>query len=114
MVCWLMFRPGGCGVGSRPGEQPGRAEGALHAGGQIYDTHSQVRHDTRWNLGSNQFTRCTVHVENTLCSCNTPWAEAAEEESGGAGLSQFGERVVGEMNRLGMMVDLSHVSRYWR
>ena len=64
--------------------------------------------------GYTQFTRCTVHVENTLCSCNTPWAEAAEEESGGAGLSQFGERVVGEMNRLGMMVDLSHVSRYWR
>lgn len=49
-------------------------------------------------------------------SCNTPWADAAQVESGSFparsdGISQFGERVVAEMNRLGMLVDLSHVSR---
>merc|ERR550519_504840 len=47
--------------------------------------------------------------------CNTPWADAAQVESGNFpprsnGLSAFGEKVVLEMNRLGMLVDLSHVS----
>jgi len=45
-------------------------------------------------------------------SCNTPWAESSVNETGRKGLSKFGERVVGEMNRLGMMVDISHVSRW--
>ena len=48
-------------------------------------------------------------------SCNTPWADAAQAESGdfpaeNQGLSEFGKKVVLEMNRLGMMVDLAHVS----
>ena len=47
--------------------------------------------------------------------CNTPWADAAQVDEGSLparahGLTQFGRRVVHEMNRLGMMVDLSHVS----
>merc|ERR1719347_1008298 len=47
--------------------------------------------------------------------CNTPWADAAQVESGdfpprSNGISGFGEKVVHEMNRLGMLVDLSHVS----
>jgi len=48
-------------------------------------------------------------------NCNTPWADSSKAEEGeipgeNKGLSEFGERVVLEMNRLGMMVDLSHVS----
>ena len=65
-------------------------------------------------------------------SCNTPWADAAQVESGdfparADGITQFGEKVtlsgprlelehyptcqvIREMNRLGMLVDLAHVS----
>ncbi len=41
---------------------------------------------------------------------NTPWADSATDDPGVGGLSAFGVEVVREMNRLGMMVDLSHVA----
>lgn len=47
-------------------------------------------------------------------SCNTPWADnwlvdtGSEPEEHG-GLSEFGKQVIWEMNRIGMLIDLSHV-----
>ncbi|XP_067905583.1 dipeptidase 2 isoform X2 [Heterodontus francisci] len=48
-------------------------------------------------------------------NCHTPWAQSALESQGNVyhiknNLTQFGEEVVLEMNRLGMIIDLSHTA----
>ncbi|MEL7198440.1 MAG: dipeptidase [Pseudomonadota bacterium] len=43
-------------------------------------------------------------------NANTPWADSATDDPEHGGLTDFGRDVVREMNRIGMLVDLSHVS----
>nr|CAH7713254.1 unnamed protein product [Callosobruchus chinensis] len=56
---------------------------------------------TFYNLGARYLT--ITH------SCDTPWATGQDSKTDD-GLSEFGRSVVKEMNRLGMIVDLSHTS----
>ena len=55
-----------------------------------------------YGLGARYMT--LTHVKNT------DWADAAFDKPQHRGLTAFGEEVVREMNRLGMLVDLSHVT----
>jgi membrane dipeptidase len=56
------------------------------------------------------FARLGVRYMTLTHNSSLPWADAATDEPISGGLSEFGERVVREMNRLGMLVDISHVS----
>ena len=52
-----------------------------------------------------------VRYMSPAWSVSTSWAGSSGDEVGATrGLNQFGREVVREMNRLGMMVDVSHVS----
>ncbi len=56
------------------------------------------------------FARLGAKYMTLTHSKNVPWADSATDTPRHGGLTPFGEEVVREMNRLGMLVDLSHVS----
>jgi membrane dipeptidase len=56
------------------------------------------------------FHRLGVRYLTLTHNHSTRWADSATDAPVAGGLSAFGEEVVREMNRLGMIVDLSHVS----
>lgn len=69
--------------------------------------------DTLYNMG--------VRYMTLTWNNSTPWATSAEEETYDSllhqpkGLSDFGKTIIRRMNKLGMMVDLSHVGEktFW-
>jgi membrane dipeptidase len=56
------------------------------------------------------FSKLGVGYMTLTHSDNVPWADSATAPPKANGLTKFGEEVVREMNWLGMLVDLSHVS----
>ncbi|ALG08016.1 dipeptidase [Kibdelosporangium phytohabitans] len=54
--------------------------------------------------------RLGVRYMTLTHNLNTPWADSATDDAVHGGLTHFGRAVVREMNRIGMMVDLSHVA----
>jgi membrane dipeptidase len=68
-----------------------------------------------YSIGSNlgvlrQFYAMGARYMTLTHNSNTPWADAATDSPKHNGLTDFGKDVVREMNRIGMLVDLSHVS----
>ena len=72
----------------------------IEGGHSINDSLAVLR--TMYRLGVRYMT--LTHNENTS------WADSATDDAQHGGLTAFGEEVVAEMNRLGILVDLSHVS----
>ncbi len=58
-----------------------------------------------------RYYRMGVRYMSPAWSVSTSWAGSSGDENGRTrGLNDFGKQVIREMNRLGMMVDVSHVS----
>jgi membrane dipeptidase len=72
----------------------------VEGGNQINNSLPMLRQ--YYALGARYMT-----VTHTL---NTDWADSSNEVPKHGGLTPFGKSVITEMNRLGMLVDLSHVS----
>lgn len=72
----------------------------VEGGHMIENSPAALR--TFYNLGARYMT--LTHWDNI------DWADAATDRPEHCGLTEFGERVVKEMNRLGMFADISHVS----
>ncbi|HEV2284777.1 MAG TPA: dipeptidase [Steroidobacteraceae bacterium] len=72
----------------------------VEGGHQINDSLAVLR--AYYELGARYMT--LTH------SANTAWADSATDNPAHHGLTPFGKEVVREMNRLGMLIDLSHVS----
>ncbi len=62
-----------------------------------------------YNLGARYMT-LAHNGHNDICDSATPLPELGDEVEEHGGVSEFGYKVIDEMNRVGMMVDISHVS----
>jgi membrane dipeptidase len=85
---------------------------AVHASGRIASLLGmEGGHSINESLGTLRMMRALgVRYMTLTHNDNLPWADSATDEPALGGLSPFGEDVVREMNRIGMLVDLSHVS----
>lgn len=57
-----------------------------------------------------EFHKLGVRYMTLTHSCSNNWADSSSDENLNGGLTEFGLEVVQEMNRLGIIVDVSHVS----
>ncbi len=62
-----------------------------------------------YNLGARYMT-LAHNGHNDICDSATPLERLGDDEEEHGGVSEYGYQVIDEMNRLGMMVDISHVS----
>jgi membrane dipeptidase len=86
----------------RKAEREGKVASLIgvEGGHQINDSLAVLRE--YYDLGARYMT--LTHATNTA------WADSATDAPAHNGLTPFGKAVVREMNRIGMLVDLSHVS----
>jgi len=84
----------------------------IHKGGRIASLMGiEGGHQTDNNLAVlRQFYALGVRYMTLTHFLNNDWADSATDDPKHGGLTPFGLKVVAEMNRLGMLVDLSHVA----
>ena len=90
----------------------GRRRRADRQGGQdrLADRHRGGRRDRERPGAAPGVPRLGARYMTLTHNTTLDWADAATDAPKHDGLTPFGERVVREMNRLGMLVDISHVS----
>lgn len=87
------------------------AEAAFAAGRVASLMGAEGGHGIDGSLGAlRELRRRGVRYLTLTHNRNTDWADAATDEPVHGGLTAFGREVVREMNRIGMLVDLSHVA----
>src|SRR5277367_1337181 len=72
----------------------------VEGGHMINDSLANL--DKFYNLG--------VRYMTLTHTVNTDWADSSGDKAAHDGLTPFGKQVIAEMNKLGMMVDISHVA----
>ncbi|HET6881751.1 MAG TPA: dipeptidase [Pirellulales bacterium] len=84
----------------------------IHAQGKIASLIGvEGGHSIQESLGAlRQLYKLGARYMTLTHSDTLSWADSATDEAKHGGLTAFGEEVVREMNRLGMLVDISHVS----
>ena len=84
----------------------------IHKSGRIASLMGmEGGHQINNSLGAlRQFYALGVRYMTITHFKNNDWADSATDDPAHNGLTAFGKRVIGEMNRIGMIVDLSHVS----
>ncbi len=63
-----------------------------------------------YDLGARYMT-LSHNGHNDICDSANPSEELGDAESEHDGVSEYGEQVIAEMNRLGMLIDVSHTSK---
>jgi membrane dipeptidase len=87
------------------------AEAAFRAGKIASMLGAEGGHSIAGSLGVlRALRRLGVRYMTLTHNMNTPWADSATDTPEHGGLTDFGRDVVREMNRIGMLVDLSHVA----
>jgi membrane dipeptidase len=90
----------------------------IHAGGKLaacigvedgYPIQNDLARVKEFYDKGARYITLTHSGHNQICDSSTPPEDQPAEEYGG--LSEFGKKVVQEMNRLGIMVDVSHTSK---
>ncbi len=86
--------------------------GRIHKEGKIASLiGAEGGHSIGNSLGVlREFFRSGVRYMTLTHADNTDWADSATDQPEHGGLTEFGRKIIREMNRLGMLIDLSHVS----
>jgi membrane dipeptidase len=84
----------------------------IHASGKVASLlGAEGGHSIASSLGVlRMFYELGVRYLTLTHNRNTGWADSATDQPDAGGLSDFGRQVVTEMQRIGMLVDLSHVA----